>query len=125
LSDDAVTPTVESGKETLIRNVLNTIGDPCSVASGTPMGIEEMGLIEAVGLDADGHVRISMRLTAPLCHNVGYFNVEIKRRLAELDGVTSVDVTMDHGLDWTPAMISEGAQARRRTLLQLHGIAAR
>jgi metal-sulfur cluster biosynthetic enzyme len=116
---------MDSAKVRLIREVLNTIGDPCSVASGTPMGIEEMGLIERVEIDADGHVRISMRLTAPLCHNVGYFNVEIKRRLAELDGVASVDVTMDHGLDWTPAMISEGAQARRRKLLEIHGLVAR
>jgi metal-sulfur cluster biosynthetic enzyme len=118
-------PTGDPGTVARIREVLNTIGDPCSVASGTPMGIEEMGLIDLVDIDPDGGVRVAMRLTAPLCHNVGYFNVEIRRRLAEVTGVTSVEVTMDHGLDWTPALISEAAQERRRTTLQLRGIVAR
>jgi metal-sulfur cluster biosynthetic enzyme len=89
------------------------------------MGIEEMGLIKSMALDADGHLHIAMRLTAPLCHNVGYFDVEIKRRLAELPGVSAVSVSLDHGLEWTPELISADAQERRRRTLQLHGIVAR
>ncbi|MCM3921155.1 iron-sulfur cluster assembly protein [Frankia sp. AiPs1] len=118
-------PTPEPGLADRIREVLNTIGDPCSVASGTPMGIEEMGLIDTVEVEPDGRVRVAMRLTAPLCHNVGYFSVEIKRRLAEVTGVTSIVVSMDHGLDWTPALISQAAQTRRRTTLQSRGFPAR
>lgn len=108
-----------------VREILHGIGDPCSVASGTPMSIEEMGLIKAVDLDEDGRLHVTMRLTAPLCHNVGYFDVEIKKRLAELPGVSSVTVSMDHGLEWTPELISVDARERRRKNLQLHGITAR
>jgi metal-sulfur cluster biosynthetic enzyme len=105
-----------------MRAVLNTIGDPCSVASGTPMGIEELGLIGGLERDADGHVAVAMRMTAPLCHNAGYFKVEVTNRLLELEGVTSVDVTIDNGMDWTPADISPAAQLRRRATLAKHGI---
>jgi metal-sulfur cluster biosynthetic enzyme len=105
-----------------IKNILNTIGDPCSVASGTPMGIEEMGLIKDLHLDSNGHLRIAMRLTAPLCHNVGYFNVEIKNRLMALDEVQSLDITMDHGLEWTPENISEQARERRMATLRRYGL---
>jgi metal-sulfur cluster biosynthetic enzyme len=105
-----------------IRRRLNSIGDPCSVASGTPMGIEELGLIKSVDIDDLGVVTIAMRLTAPLCHNVGYFNVEIEERLLELDHVTAVVVTMDHGLEWTPADISPDAQRRRTENLRRLGL---
>jgi metal-sulfur cluster biosynthetic enzyme len=105
-----------------IKNILNTIGDPCSVASGTPMGIEEMGLIKDLHLDSNGHLRIAMRLTAPLCHNVGYFNVEIKNRLLALDEVQSLDITMDHGLEWTPENISKQARERRMATLRRYGL---
>jgi metal-sulfur cluster biosynthetic enzyme len=107
------------------RALLDGIGDPCSVASGTPMGIDEMGLIKSVELADDGCLHVAMRLTAPLCHNVGYFNVEIKQRLAALPGVSSVSVSMDHGLEWTPDLISADAQGRRQRNLQLYGISLR
>jgi metal-sulfur cluster biosynthetic enzyme len=105
-----------------IKAVLNTIGDPCSVASGTPMGIEELGLIGAVERGPDGHVVVALRMTAPLCHNAGYFKVEVTNRLLKLEGVASVDVTIDNGMDWTPADISLDAQLRRRATLAKHGI---
>jgi metal-sulfur cluster biosynthetic enzyme len=115
----------EPGVDAQVREILHGIGDPCSVASGTPMSIEEMGLVKAVDLDDDGRLHVTLRLTAPLCHNVGYFDVEIKRRLADLPGVASVTVSMDHGLEWTPELISPGARERRRKNLALHGIIAR
>lgn len=113
---------IEAPELQRIRNLLNSIGDPCSVASGTPMGIEELGLIKDVAVDEAGVVTVGMRLTAPLCHNVGYFNVEIEQRLLELDEVTGVVVTMDHGLEWTPADISPAARARRLEKLKAMGL---
>jgi metal-sulfur cluster biosynthetic enzyme len=105
-----------------IRRELDTIGDPCSVAHGTPMGLDEMGLVEAVHIDAEGNVRICLRLTSPTCVMVGYFGVQARSRIGRLPGVRSVEVTADHGLDWTPGHMSEGAQARRRALLHSRGI---
>jgi metal-sulfur cluster biosynthetic enzyme len=105
-----------------IRAQLNTIGDPCSVAQGVPMGLDDMGLVRDVKLDSEGNVEISLRLTSPSCHIVGYFDVEAKRRVLGLPGVRSVTVRVDHGLDWTPQMMSEDAKARRRKALEARGV---
>jgi metal-sulfur cluster biosynthetic enzyme len=104
-----------------IRAQLNTIGDPCSVAQGVPMGLDDMGLVRDVTLDDEGNVEIGLRLTSPSCHIVGYFDVEAKRRVLELPGVRSVTVQVDHGLDWTPQMMSEGAKVRRRKAMEARG----
>lgn len=106
-----------------IRRTLNTIGDPCSVGCGVPMGIEEMGLVEAVDVDDDGHVVIHLRLTSPTCHMVSYFKVESEERVLKVPGVRSVRAISDLGLDWMPEMMSPAATARRRAALQAKGIA--
>jgi len=104
-----------------IRAQLNTIGDPCSVAQGVPMGLDDMGLVRDVLIDGDGNVGIDLRLTSPSCHIVGYFDVEARRRVLELAGVKSVTVRVDQGLDWTPQMMSARAQERRRKVLEARG----
>lgn len=105
-----------------VRRELDTIGDPCSVAHGTPMGLDEMGLVEDVAIDPDGNVRVRLRLTSPTCTMVGYFGVEARSRIGRLPGVRSVEVTTDLGLDWTTEHMSEQARARRRELLRSRGI---
>jgi len=113
------------GRDTLaaaIRRELDTIGDPCSVANGTPMGLDEMGLVEDVELDPDGNVAVRLRLTSPTCMMVGYFGVEAKKRIKKLPGVRAVEVTADLGVDWTPDMMSAAAKERRIAALRARGI---
>jgi metal-sulfur cluster biosynthetic enzyme len=105
-----------------IRRALDTIGDPCSVANGTPMGLQEMGLVGDVRLDDDGNVDIGLRLTSPSCMMVGYFGVEAKKRVQEIPGVRAVEVTADLGLDWTPDLMSAAAKERRIAALRARGI---
>jgi metal-sulfur cluster biosynthetic enzyme len=113
---------VPDGLAAAIRRGLDGIGDPCSVATGTPMGLESMGLIKAVDVDADGNVIVDLRLTSPCCLNVGYFDVEIRKVVEAFDGVRSVTVRRDIGLDWRPDMMSEDAKRRRRAKLAARGI---
>lgn len=119
----AVADRGDPGMVAAIRRALNTIGDPCSVGCGVPMGIEEMGLVEAVDADDDGNVVIRLRLTSPTCHMVSYFKVESEERALTVPGVRSVRAISDLGLDWTPEMMSPAATARRRAALQAKGIA--
>lgn len=107
-----------------IRRELDTIGDPCSVAAGTPMGLESMGLIRSVDVDPEGNVVVQLRLTSPCCLNVGYFDVEIRKAVEAIEGVRSVEVRRDIGLDWRPDMMSPDARARRRASLHARGIRA-
>ena len=97
----------------LIAAELDRILDPCSLASGAPMGLVEMGLVDRVDISGSGEVEVHLRLTSPFCHMIGFFHVEAERRLSALAGVRRVEVVADQGLDWSPARISPAAQARR------------
>jgi len=100
-----------------IEGVINSIPDPCSVAAHSPMGLVEMGLLEQLEIDDEGEVTVRLRLTSPSCLQVGYFSHEITDRVGALEGVTSVVVTHDLGLDWSPDMIAPKAAAARHLKL--------
>lgn len=105
-----------------IERLLDTIGDPCSVAQGVPMGLAEMGIVERVTVDREGHAEIRLRLTSPSCMMVGYFTVEAERLLLGIPGIRSVAVSTDIGLDWRPDMMSAAAKRRRRQALLARGV---
>jgi metal-sulfur cluster biosynthetic enzyme len=96
---------------------LDEIKDPCSMASGVPMGLAEMGLIDTLDVSPRGEVVIRLRLTSPFCHMIGFFKTEAKRRVMALPGITSVSLSADNGLDWSPERISAAAQTRRAEYL--------
>ena len=97
---------------------LDEIKDPCSMASGVPMGLAELGLIGTIDISPGGDVAIRLRLTSPFCHMIGFFKTEVQRRVMALPGIASVSLSADNGLDWSPDRISAPAQARRAVHLQ-------
>jgi metal-sulfur cluster biosynthetic enzyme len=99
-----------------IRELLRDIVDPCAAATGSNLDIVEMGLVKSIDVD-DGHVRVDMRLTTPVCYQVPYFVEEIESRVQPLSGVESVTVETDNGFEWTPEMISADGKARRQAVL--------
>jgi metal-sulfur cluster biosynthetic enzyme len=104
-------------QEAIRREVLrrlDQIQDPCSVAGGTPMGLNEMGLVRSVDVSVDGDVRIDLRLTSPFCHMIGFMKKSAIEKCSRIDGVHQVDVEGDAGLDWHPSMISADAERRRQ-----------
>ena len=107
----------EPGLRAAVLGQLDLIQDPCSVASGVPMGLTEMGLVGGVNIAPDGRVHIDLRLTSPFCHMIPFMQSEAVRLVGALPGVTAVTVAGDQGLDWSPEMISPEAQERRRLRL--------
>jgi metal-sulfur cluster biosynthetic enzyme len=99
--------------ETRIRDCLHQIKDPCSVATGYPLHLEEMGLVKSIEIDAAaGRAVVDLRLTSPTCVMVGYFVTEIQKVVTEaIPEIRDVKVLFDHGFDWTPDMMS--AEVRR------------
>lgn len=97
---------------------LDEIKDPCSLASGVPMGLAEMGLVDTIDISPGGDVAIRLRLTSPFCHMIGFFKTEVQRRVSALPGIVSVSLSADNGLDWSPDRIAPAAQARRTIQLQ-------
>jgi metal-sulfur cluster biosynthetic enzyme len=105
-----------------IRAQINAIEDPCSIAAGDTLGLEDMGLVEAVEIADDGVVDVRIRLTSPTCMMVGLFKAEIEDRVGTVPGVRRVDVAFDRGLDWRPGMMSADARRRRAgRLARAHG----
>lgn len=92
---------------------LDEIKDPCSVATGTPLGLVEMGLIKQLDISAEGAVDIHLRLTAPFCHMIAFFKKETAERIGALDGVCSVELKPDNGLDWSQEHMSAAARKQR------------
>jgi metal-sulfur cluster biosynthetic enzyme len=106
----------EIRREVLRR--LDQIQDPCSVAGGTPMGLDEMGLVKSVDVSADGDVEIDLRLTSPFCHMIGFMKKTAIEKASSIEGVRAVEVNGDTGLEWTPSMIAPAAEKRRRDRLE-------
>jgi metal-sulfur cluster biosynthetic enzyme len=97
---------------------LDEIKDPCSVASGVPMGLAELGLIDTLDISPEGDVAIRLRLTSPFCHMIGFFKTEVQRRVLALPGIIGVSLSADNGLDWSADRISPAAQVRRAEQLK-------
>lgn len=102
-----------------IRQILDDIKDPCSVATSVPMGLNEMGIIKSVCIDPAGHVDVELRLTSPFCEMISFMRNEALAKIGGLPGVTGVSVRHDSGLDWDHDLIAPGAQARRQQRLDM------
>jgi metal-sulfur cluster biosynthetic enzyme len=111
-------PDVMTDQRAMILAELDEIKDPCSVASGVPMGLAELGLIDMIKISPEGEVAIRLSLTSPFCHMIGFFKTEVQRRVMALPGIASVSLSADNGLDWSPDRISAPAQARRTVQLK-------
>ena len=100
-----------------VREVLNSIDDPCSVAAGCRGGLADMGLIESVTVDqesGDLKVRIVLGTTGVGCLMVGMFISEAKARVGALPGVKIVEVVIAHDAGWTEEKLAPGYREKLR-----------
>ncbi len=105
------------------RRVADTIHDPCGMATGVRLGLNEMGLLRRVETEpeADGwSIRIQLRLTSPGCVYFFAFKDNLQERLTAHPQISGVTVDWDPSLDWTPEDLTPAAQSkleeRRRAL---------
>lgn len=106
-----------------VRRTADTIHDPCGMATGVRLGLNEMGLLRRVECepDADGWiVRMQLRLTSPGCLYFFAFKDNLEERLTAHPQISRVIVDWDPSLDWTPEDLSPAARSkleeRRRAL---------
>lgn len=99
-----------------VEAALEEVLDPCSVTNGSELNVVEMGLLRDVRIDGST-VHVDIRVTSPMCMMVQYFMKEVEARVGPVEGVERVEVTVDKGFEWTPGMMSEEAQERRRERL--------
>ena len=75
-----------------------------------PVNIYDLGLIYRIKRYEGGDVDITMSLTAPGCPVAGEMPGQVARKVATLDNVGVVRVTLVWDPPWTPERMSEDAK---------------
>jgi FeS assembly SUF system protein len=71
-----------------------------------PVNVWDLGLIYAMDIDDENQVSITMTLTAPGCGMGPYIAQNAEWRVAEIDGVSDVQVEMVFEPPWSAEMLS-------------------
>lgn len=88
-----------------VIDAIKTVYDP-----EIPINIWEVGLIYDVSVDDAGRAHVLMTLTSPHCPVAESLPIEVRERVADVDGVTDVDVEITWDPPWDPEMMSEAAR---------------
>ena len=91
--------------EAQIVEQLRTCFDP-----EMPVNIYDLGLIYAITVTPAGAVHVTMTLTSPGCPAAGSLPGEVKTKVADMPGVTEVQVSVVWDPPWDPGMMSEDAR---------------
>ena len=91
--------------ESDIINALTEVKDP-----EIPVNIYDLGLIYSIGILRDGDVEITMSLTAPGCPVAGEMPKQVAQRVALVEKVGIVKVTLVWDPPWTPERMTEDAK---------------
>ena len=108
---------------------LENVFDPCSISSGSPLSVSDLGLVRSLTASAGGVVRVVLLPTTPSCSLLGSIAAGVDRELRALTGVVDVQVSFDYQTLWGPEMMSAEGRARHRAQrnrrLQLHPVRPR
>jgi FeS assembly SUF system protein len=74
-----------------------------------PINIVDLGLVYDIRIK-EGAVAIQMTLTAPGCPLAGTIVEDVRRKLLEIEGVSSAEVDLVWDPPWSPERISEEAK---------------
>jgi FeS assembly SUF system protein len=91
--------------EPLVVGALSKVFDP-----EIPVNIYELGLIYEIIVDASGTVGIRMTLTAPACPAAQTLPVEVRKKVAEIPGVSGVKVDVVWDPPWDRDRMSDAAK---------------
>jgi metal-sulfur cluster biosynthetic enzyme len=96
-----------------VREALAGVVDPCSIATGIPLTLFEMGMVEDIAM-GDGQVTVTLVLTSPVCWQAGNIIQAVETSVGRVPGVASVICTVDHDAGWLPGQMDSGARLRLR-----------
>jgi metal-sulfur cluster biosynthetic enzyme len=90
----------------LARKALRAVKDP-----ELGLNVIDIGLIYDLDIDDAGIVHVKMTLTSPGCPSSAEIMEDIRQTLAELEGVTSVDLELVWEPYWTPEKMDPRVRA--------------
>ncbi len=94
-------PTVE-----VARKALRAVKDP-----ELGLNIMDIGLVYDVAISVEGAAHVKMTLTSPGCPAGAEIMEDVRRTLADLDGVTAVEVELVWEPYWTPEKMDPRVRA--------------
>ena len=75
-----------------------------------PVNIYELGLVYAIDIADDAHVRVEMTLTAPGCPSAQELPEQVREAVMAVPGVTGCDVEVVWDPPWDPSRMTEDAR---------------
>lgn len=103
--DGEVMPVAGPPSEDAVIDAIATVHDP-----EIPVNIYELGLIYAIELHENGHVKVEMTLTAPNCPSAQELPAQVKEAVEKVPGVTSADVDVVWDPPWDMSRMSDEAR---------------
>jgi metal-sulfur cluster biosynthetic enzyme len=97
-----------------VRDALAGVVDPCSIATGVPLTLAEMGMVTDIAVD-DGRVTVTLVLTSPVCWQAGNIIQAVEASISRVPRVTAVRCTIDHDAGWLPGQMDPHARRRLRS----------
>lgn len=92
--------------EDLIVERLKTVFDP-----EIPVNVYDLGLIYRIELSDDlTQLDVDMTMTAPSCPMADFIVEDVRMRLENIEGLTTVNVNLVFEPEWTQDMMSEEAK---------------
>ena len=88
--------------DTAIREALDQVCDPCSIAASAPLSILEMGLVRGWSIDDEANLIVRMCVTSPSCTMGPHMVRAAEALLAKIPGLNSARVEIDSRVFWTP-----------------------
>ncbi len=103
---EALPPVTNPGvSEVAVIDMIKTVFDP-----EIPVDIYELGLIYAVEIADDGHVKVEMTLTTPSCPSAQELPQQVEESVRMVPGVTDVTVEVVWDPPWDATRMSEDAR---------------
>lgn len=102
---DGATPPPTRITEDGVIAVIKTVFDP-----EIPVDIYELGLVYAIEIGDDGHVKVEMTLTTPSCPSAQELPAQVEEAVRAVAGVTDVTVEVVWDPPWDQSRMSEDAR---------------
>lgn len=91
-------------------SALHSVPDPCSLVSGNPIDIVELGLVRYIRALGNQNVVIVISPTSPACMSLPIIAALATEAVESAVGAGAVHVEIDHDFVWTSAAMSAPAR---------------
>jgi FeS assembly SUF system protein len=104
-AEDAAGRGAEPAMRDKIEAALRTVFDP-----EIPVNIFDLGLVYEIRMEDNGHVKITMTLTAPACPAAGEIVHDVQMKVEEIEGIMDCHVQLTFDPPWNKEMMTEEAR---------------